>query len=48
MLVVTRDPGEPPPATTVDPLDELALAEAVDEPLGERTVTLRWSQSGRA
>jgi len=45
---VVRDPGEPPPATTVDPLDELALAEAVADPLGERTVTLRWLQSRRA
>jgi hypothetical protein len=38
---VVRDPGEPPPATTVDPLDELELADAVAAPLGERTVTLR-------
>jgi len=38
---MVRDPGEPAPATTVAPLDELELAEAVADPLGERTVTLR-------
>jgi hypothetical protein len=46
-VVVVREPGEPPPATTVDPLDdELALAEDEEEPFGLSTVTLRSVQLG--